>query len=938
MDPNMPFCYCVSVLLLLLSSAPAFATDSSGNKQWTDTIARVSPGIVSIRVDATRAFDTEWNLTGQATGFVVDAQKGIILTNRHVVTAGPVVAEAVFQDHEVLPLTPIYRDPVHDFGFYRYDPKALKYMHPSALKLAPKSARVGEEIRIIGNDAGEQLSILSGTLARTDRRAPEYGPGGYNDFNTFYMQAVSGTSGGSSGSPVIDIDGDVIALNAGARADAASSYFLPLGPVVRALSLMEDGKPVSRGTLQTVFNFQYFDELERLGLPAADEARLRKVDSKAGGLLVVNQVQPGGPADGHLQAGDILLRVDGHAIFDFMPLEEILDDSIGKTLTLELDRGGVNISAHVTVQSLSSITPDEYLEFGGAVLNALSYEQAHSFNVPVHGVYVANPGYVFGTAGIGRGSVITALNNVPVADLDDFQKVLTTLPDRAQVTMRDFSLTDPSHSILSVISIDRRWYLADRCRRDDETGSWPCTALPPPPASPPLQPTSVSFPHYDDGRMQRLAPSLVFVNFDMPYPIDGVTETHYLGTGVIVDTVRGLVVVDRDTVPVAMGDVHLTFAGSLEIPAKVIYLDPLHDLAVIQYDPKLIGKTPVSAVRFSTRAARVGDPAWVVGLQPNQLQASQQTTVASLDPVMFPPSRSFRFRDTNLEVLSLVNPPSNITGVLTDRAGLVTALWASFAYDESGHTRELQRGIPAAVVRDMLRVVESDGHWAVRSLDVELYPIPLAQARKFGLPANWAKRLETAEPQRRQVLAVWRLTTGTPAATLLQTGDLLLTVGGKPAISFRAVAEASQRARVALTVLRNGRIMSESVPTVVLNGDGTQRILIWAGALLQKPQHAAAKSAVPTQGLLVEDYNFGSPASRYGLDPGQSILAVDGRSTPDMDSFIAAVKDKHDGDTVRLSVRTWDGMREIITLKLDLRYWPTYEVAHTQQGWQRKEL
>lgn len=277
---------------------------------------------------------------------------------------------------------------------------------------------------------------MAGTLARLDRRAPEYGIGEYNDFNTFYLQAASGTSGGSSGSPVLDIDGHAVALNAGGASRASSSYYLPLDRVQRALKYIQRGEKVPRGTLQTEFEYLPYNEVRRLGLKAHIEEKVRHKFPEETGMLVVRSLLPKGPASNVLVPGDIIIGCNGKMIPHFIALFAILDDSVDKEISLTISRGKKVQDVKVTVQDLHSITPNRFVEIGGGVVHELSYQLAKSYSQPVGGVYVATSGHMLASSSTWRKSIIVSVNNIPTPTLDDFIEAMKTLPDGARVPIR----------------------------------------------------------------------------------------------------------------------------------------------------------------------------------------------------------------------------------------------------------------------------------------------------------------------------------------------------------------------------------------------------------------------------------------------------------------------------------------------------------------------
>ena len=369
----------------------------------------------------------------------------------------------------------------------------------------------------------------------------------------------------------------------------------------------------------------------------------------------------------------------------------------------------------------------------------------------------------------------------------------------------------------------------------------------------------------------------------------------------------------------------------------VEYVHPLHNLAVVRYDPLQLGDTPVKSVKFAQRLPTTGEQVTVVGLQADNRVVSQQATVASIGPVQFPLSRTLQFRDSNLEIIRLVNGPADFDGVIVDKRGEVLALWSSFAYESGRELEQRNMGVPVRIVQEMLEYAR-DGR-TLYSAEAEFSLLSLAEARRLGLDEQWIARPSTHNPQNRQVLSIERLVAGSPAAGLLQPGDLLLAVDAKVVNSFADVSAAVRAPQVTLTLWRSGAELTVPLKTVALSGHDIDRVLIWAGATLQAPHRAmAAQRGIQPDGVFIGFFMYGSPASRYKLWAGRRITEVDGTPVHDLDAFIGAVSGRTDRSSIRLKTVSWNDSVEVITLRLDRQYWPAYELRRSATGWQRTPI
>lgn len=335
---------------------------------------------------------------GFGSGFFIDPS-GIILTNAHVVDGADQVV-VILHDGRKMTSKDIKSDSKTDLAIVILDSKSGPYPY---LELGDSdNYEIGDRVLALGAPFGLTGSVTSGIVSAKGRSALSMNM--YEDF----IQTDAAINPGNSGGPLVGIDGKVIGINSAIK--SRSGGFQGVGLAVSSnlaksvtRALRTDGV-VRRGYLGVQIRDLQPEIAEHLGV------------AKGVGV-VVGDVFEGSPgAKGGLQAGDVIVSIDGKAIKDGRGLQmQIANTPLKQVAQIEVVRDGKKVTVPVTVEEQprdfgradvpAPVRPNggsdsQRLEKMGIEIADLTDEDAASY------------GYRKGTQGV----VITKVNPGPAAD------------------------------------------------------------------------------------------------------------------------------------------------------------------------------------------------------------------------------------------------------------------------------------------------------------------------------------------------------------------------------------------------------------------------------------------------------------------------------------------------------------------------------------------
>ena len=259
----------------------------------------------------------------QASGFIIDPS-GLIVTNRHAVADAADIM-VMLDDGTKLAGRMLAAAPQSDIALLKVDADRPL---PSVRFGDSNELRPGDTVYVVGNPFGFGSTVTSGIVSALDRDMPESGAGSF-------IQIDAALNHGSSGGPVLDLRGEVVAISTALYSPAPETGFVGIGyaiPVNDALFIINQLRTQGHVRLGWIGG--------HLQPVSADIAAAVGLATPTGSIVL--DVGAGMPAaQAGLSAGDIILKIGNRtAPTPLIVNREIEQSPIGSTVALTIWRAG----------------------------------------------------------------------------------------------------------------------------------------------------------------------------------------------------------------------------------------------------------------------------------------------------------------------------------------------------------------------------------------------------------------------------------------------------------------------------------------------------------------------------------------------------------------------------------------------------------------------
>ncbi|MDM7861846.1 DegQ family serine endoprotease [Alteromonas sp. ASW11-36] len=406
-----------------LSALPFFSSDDDEVPSLAPMLEKATPAVVSIAVEGTQTARQqvpdmfryffggpdeqvqERPFRGLGSGVIIDAEKGYIVTNNHVVDNADNITVQLTDGRE-FEAKKLGADPQSDIALLQIESDGL-----TALPLADSDdLRVGDFTIAIGNPFGLSQTVTSGIVSALGRSGLNIG--GYEDF----IQTDAAINRGNSGGALVNLKGELIGINTAifgpGGGNVGIGFAIPSNMMKSLVDQIIEFGEVRRGLLGILGS-----NIDA-GLAEAMESNVNKG-------AFINEVTPDSAAEkAGLMPGDIIIAINGRALNSFEELRaKVASLGAGTEIELTLIRQGEELTKTVvlgdagsTVASASDIHP----ALEGATL-ANGQDNAGNRGIEIAELEARSPA---AQIGLQQDDVIIGVNRQRVTTIIEFTNVI----------------------------------------------------------------------------------------------------------------------------------------------------------------------------------------------------------------------------------------------------------------------------------------------------------------------------------------------------------------------------------------------------------------------------------------------------------------------------------------------------------------------------------